>query len=156
MTTTSTPSSTSRSAARTTAAQRRLTAEEARLARALVRWLETGERPDDLFAADVFADVSLPLWRLQAVGPEETFALRTASHPFPGDVAIRGLDQTSRGFLIEFEERWEAEGQEWYCREMIHGQVTGDRITELSIYCTGDWDEAVQRRHATQVRLIRV
>jgi len=25
----------------------------------------------------------------------------------------------------------------------------------VSVYCTGDWDEAVQRRHADQVRLTR-
>jgi hypothetical protein len=33
--------------------------------------------------------------------------------------------------------------------------VSGGRITELASYCTGDWDEAVQQRHAQQVRLIR-
>jgi hypothetical protein len=133
-----------------------LTTEEARLAQVLVHWLETGERPDDLFSTDIFADLSLPQWRLQGVGPDEAFQLRAASHPFPGDVAVRGLDRTSRGFLMEFEERWETEGHEWYCREMIHCHVSGDRVTEVSIYCTGDWDEAVQRRHATQVRLTRV
>jgi hypothetical protein len=28
-------------------------------------------------------------------------------------------------------------------------------IVEMSIYCTGDWDEAKQREHADAVRLIR-
>lgn len=32
----------------------------------LIRWLETGTAPQSLFAPDVFADVSLPHWRLQA------------------------------------------------------------------------------------------
>jgi hypothetical protein len=129
--------------------------EIARLAETLVRWLETGDRPADLFAADVFADLSLPHWRLQGTGAPEVFGLRAASHPYPGEVTVRGLDRTARGFLIEFEERWYAEGQRWYCREMIHCHVAGDRITRLSVYCTGDWDEAVQHRHATQVHLSR-
>src|SRR5262249_62041630 len=90
--------------------QQGLTVEEVRLALVLVRRLVTGVRADGLFADDVFTDLSLPHWRRQAVGPDETFALRAASHPFPGDVAVRGLDRTSRGILIEFEERWEAGG----------------------------------------------
>jgi hypothetical protein len=132
-----------------------LQGEEARLARSLIGWLETGERPDDLFADDAFADLSLPQWRVQGEGPSELFDLRSASHPFPGEVSVRGLDRTSRGFLVEFEERWDAEGQRWYCREMAHCQVSGNRIGVLSVYCTGDWDEALQRRHAHEVRLTR-
>jgi hypothetical protein len=132
-----------------------LDGEEARLARTFVRWLETGDRPEDLFAEDVFVDFTLPQWRLQSEGAAEAFDLRAGSQPHPGDVTVRGLDRTSRGFLIEFEERWLAEGQAWYCREMVHGQVVGDRITTLSVYCTGDWDEATQRRHMEQVHLTR-
>jgi hypothetical protein len=133
----------------------RLEAEELRLVAALVQWLETGDRLQDLFADDVFADLSLPQWRLQCEGAGETFDLRAASHPYSGEVTVRGLDRTSRGFLIEFEERWDADGQRWYCREMIHCRVDGDRITTMSVYCTGDWDEAVQREHAEQVHLTR-
>ena len=129
--------------------------EDARLSERLVHWLETGEQPADLFADDVFADLSLPHWRLQGDGPAEAFGLRAASHPHPGQVTVRGLDSTSRGFLIEFEERWRAEGQSWYCRELIHCHLEAGRVTQLSVYCTGDWDEAVQQRHADQVRLSR-
>jgi hypothetical protein len=132
-----------------------LQGEEARLAAALVRWLETGDPSGRLFAEDVFTDLSLPRWRLQGEGPEETADLRAASHPFPGEVTVRSLDRTSRGFLVELEERWDAEGQRWYCRELFHCAVSGDRVTQLSVYCTGDWDEAVQQRHTEQVRLTR-
>lgn len=125
------------------------------LAATFVRWLETGVRPDDLFSEDVFADLSLPHWRVQASGPDAVFRLREDSHPCSGKVRIEALDQTSRGFLIQFEERWQAENQDWYCRELIHGVVTGGRISELAVYCTGDWDEELQQRHADQVRLLR-
>jgi hypothetical protein len=132
-----------------------LAQESKRLAGTLVRWLETGVRPDDLFADDVFLDLSLPQWRLQETTADGAFGIRDAEHPHPGQVRVEGLDQTSRGFLLRFDERWQAEGQTWYSRELIHCVVTGGRISELIVYCTGDWDAAVQRRHDEQVRLVR-
>ena len=122
-------------------------------------WSSPGSRPASgptaMFAEDVFTDLSLPHWRLQARAPTRAFHLREDDHPQLGEVRVEALDRTSRGFLLQFEERWEAEGQQWYCRELIHCVVTDGWISELVVYCTGDWDEAVQRRHAEQVRLIR-
>jgi hypothetical protein len=126
-----------------------------RLADALVGWLETGQRPDDLFTTDVLADLTVPHWRVQAIGDDATFALREDSHPHPGQVTVGLLERTASGFLIAFEERWEDAGQRWYCREMIHCTVDADRVSELTIHCGGDWDEARQRRHAEEVRLVR-
>jgi len=31
----------------------------------------------------------------------------------------------------------------------------GETIAEMSVYCTGDWDEARQFEHASAVKLIR-
>ena len=133
----------------------RLYDERARLSERLVQWLETGERPADLFADDVFVDLSLPHWRVQGRGPDTVFGIREGDHPYRGWVRVEALDRTARGFLIQFEERWTTEAQQWYCRELIHGIVRGGRISELAIYCTGDWDEAVQRAHAEDVTLLR-
>jgi hypothetical protein len=121
----------------------------------LIRFLETGSVADGLFAPDVFSDLSLPQWRVQATTAEGIFALRAGNHPFPGQVRVERLEQTAQGFTIEFEERWQHEGQRWYSREMIRADVVGGSIVELSIYCTGDWDEARQREHAEAVRLVR-
>ncbi len=126
------------------------------LAQELVTWLETGVRPDGMFSDDVFADLSLPQWRVQALGADAAFRLREDSHPFAGEVRVEALDRTSRGFLIQFEERWQADGQRWYCRELIHCVVTDGWITELDVFCTGDWDEATLQRHSDQVRLLRL
>lgn len=128
---------------------------ELRLAERVVRWLETGERVPDLFGEDLFVDLSLPHWRLQGEGGDAAFRLRESSHPHPGAVTVGLLEPTPRGFVMSFEERWEAEGQRWYCREMIHAAIRDDRIRRLDVYCTGDWDEDVQRRHRDQVRLVR-
>lgn len=121
----------------------------------LIRFLETGTAPTGLFAPHIFADLSLPHWRIQTATAEEILAVRAESHPFPGQVRVERVEQTDHGFSVEFEERWDHEGQRWYCREMIRADVVEDSIVEMSIYCTGDWDEAKQREHAQAVRLIR-
>lgn len=121
----------------------------------LIRFLETGSVPDGLFAPGVFCDLSLPQWRVQAGTAGDILALRAEGHPCPGQVRVERIEQTGHGFTIEFEERWGSGGQRWYCREMIRADVAGGSIVELSIYCTGDWDEARQREHAGAVQLIR-
>ncbi|GAA1956756.1 hypothetical protein GCM10009798_15170 [Nocardioides panacihumi] len=120
----------------------------------LIVWLETGAAPEDVFAPDCFVDLSLPHWRLQADTREDLFRIRRESHPFPGRVRVERVDHTDGGFVIAFEERWE-DGQAWYCREQIRADVVDGRITEVAVYCTGDWDEAVQARHADEVPLLR-
>jgi hypothetical protein len=121
----------------------------------LIRWLETGTARAGLFAPDLFLDLTLPQWRIQAATAEEAIAIRTEGHPSPGQVHVERVEQTGHGFTLEFEERWEQGGQHWYCREMIRADVVGETIVELSVYCTGDWDEAKQREHAEAVQLIR-
>jgi hypothetical protein len=121
----------------------------------LIRYLETGTAPQDLFAPDVFVDVSVPQWRLQTAGVRDILAVRAQSHPWPGRVRVERVETLKDGFTIEFEERWEHSGQRWYCREMIRADVHDGSIAEMSVYCTGDWDEARQREHAETVRLIR-
>jgi hypothetical protein len=64
-------------------------------------------------------------------------------------------DPTPDGFVFEFEERWNSEGQQWYAREMMRIEVTDGAIAELTVYCTGDWDQARQAEHTAAVTLIR-
>lgn len=122
----------------------------------LVEWLETGTAPAGLLAAGCFADLSLPRWRLQFGSGAATIAGRRDLHPYAGSVRVERVDRTASGFLIAFEERWRATGENWYCREQIAADVDeSGEITELRIYCTGDWDEQQQAEHATEVALLR-
>jgi hypothetical protein len=133
------------------------TSHDAKVAAArLIEFLETNEPPEGLFAPDVFVDLSLPQWRLQADTSADAVAIRTGGHPWVGQVHVERLDQTDSGFVLEFEERWtDDDGQHWYCREMIRADVVDDTIVDMAVYCTGDWDEATQREHAAAVRLLR-
>jgi hypothetical protein len=71
-------------------------------------------------------------------------------------VAIGAAVYHLTSIRFEFEERWtDANGESWYAREMLRATVSDGRITEASIYCTGDWDQARQSEHAQEVTLLR-
>jgi len=38
---------------------------------------------------------------------------------------------------------------------LIRADIADGSISELSVYCTGDWDSARVARHANEVALIR-
>lgn len=125
------------------------------IAKRLIEFLETGQPPAGLFAPDVFLDFTPPLWRLQAQGIEDVTSLRLSGHPGKGEVSSWRCDATARGFVLEVEERWVADGRAWYCRELMRADVDGDRITAISVYCTGDWTAERCAQHAREVRLLR-
>ncbi|MFL6164249.1 MAG: hypothetical protein ACJ74U_18765 [Jatrophihabitantaceae bacterium] len=125
------------------------------LADKFITFLETGDSPVGLWTADVFCDFTMPQWRLQARGIEEVTALRKHGHPGPGRVPRSRFDATATGFVLEVEEEWEQDGKSWYCRELFRADIADGAISEISVYCTGDWDSELRARHAATVQLIR-
>ena len=126
-----------------------------RLAADFIHFLETGEVAEDLFAPDVFSDITLPTWRLQASDVASLRALRQHSHPQPGRVPQHRLDLFDGGFVIEFTEAWDGDGGQWTSREIARVDVRNGRIAALSLYCTGDWSPARIAEHAEAVILPR-
>jgi hypothetical protein len=125
------------------------------LAEKFIEFLETNEAPDGLFAPDVFLDFTMPTWRLQASGRNDCVALRRAGHPGSGTVPRWRFDPTPTGFVLEFEEAWDAHGEHWTAREMCRADISEDGITQFAVYCTGDWSAAQRADHAAAVTLIR-
>ncbi|HWF14943.1 MAG TPA: hypothetical protein VG244_02060 [Acidimicrobiales bacterium] len=125
------------------------------LAAMLIDFLETGVPPEGLFTADAFCDFTLPQWRLQFEGVENIVRGRAAGHPSPGRVPRSRLDATPTGFVLEVEEEWDQDGESWYCRELFRADVADGAISQLSVYCTGDWDQALVERHRQMVELLR-
>jgi len=77
-------------------------------------------------------------------------------HGQPGSVRLEKVMATVHGWAIELEERWEDGGQQWYCREGFIAELDQrGRIVDLTLYCTGDWDEARVAEHARAVELLR-
>jgi len=133
------------------------TDEITRCVRGLLAFLESSgaDVAPNLFADDVFVDFTSPTWRLQTQGVAGVVGLRQGGHPWPGRVPRSRVDRTTTGFVIEVEETWEAGGDTWYCRELMRADVTDGAISEISIYCTGDWDSARVAEHAAAETLIR-
>lgn len=125
------------------------------LVRKLVDWLETTHLADGLFTEDVFVDFTSPQWRQQAQGRDGVRAIRGYGHPGPGRVPRLRYDPTPTGFVLEWEETWSDAAGHWYCREMMRAEVRDGAIAEMSVYCTGDWNQALVARHAREVHLIR-
>jgi hypothetical protein len=125
------------------------------LAGQFIAFLETGTPAAGLFTSDVFVDFTMPQWRLQAQGARDVVGLRLHGHPAPGRVPRSRFDATATGFVLEVEEQWEHDGQSWYCRELFRADVSDGAISQLSVYCTGDWDSELVARHAATVLLIR-
>jgi hypothetical protein len=129
--------------------------EAQQLAEKLVEFLETGESAPDLFASDVFLDLTLPRWRIQAQGIAQLVAVRREGGHVRGRIPRWRCDPTETGFVLEFEERWHHAGDDWYARELARVEVKAGAIAALSVYCTGDWDSAREAEHAREVRMLR-
>ncbi|HKS51916.1 MAG TPA: hypothetical protein VJS67_08605 [Pseudonocardiaceae bacterium] len=127
------------------------TAVIADLSAKMITFLETGCAPEGLFHPDALLDVSVPTWRVQARGVEDLIRVRKDSHPWLGTVTATRQDPMPNGFVLEAEERWQHDGQHWYCREMLRADVSDGRIGALTVYCTGDWDEARQQEFVRSI-----
>jgi hypothetical protein len=125
------------------------------LAAKFIAFLETGVPPEGLFTSDAFCDFTMPQWRLQFQGVEGIVRGRMAGHPSPGRVPRSRFDATATGFVLEVEEEWDQDGDSWYCRELFRADVSDGAISELSVYCTGDWDRDRVARHRSTVELLR-
>jgi hypothetical protein len=125
-----------------------------RLAGDLNRCFETLEAPPDLFADDVFCDLLPPFWRFQLEGRDAFVEqLRAIAH---GSITSRVLRviPTSDGFVLEHEETQsgppaESARRVWICR------VDDDRISEVTCYCNGGWDDELRARHAAEAPMLR-
>jgi hypothetical protein len=97
----------------------------------------------------------MPKWRLQAEGINAVVALRKSGHPGQGKVHRWRCDATDSGFVLEVEELWNQDGEDWYCRELVRADAREGAIAALSVYCTGDWNAEHRAKHAASITLIR-
>jgi hypothetical protein len=125
-----------------------------RLSVAFNRCFETLEAGEDVFAEDVFADLYPPFWRFQLQG-RATFAaqLRAICEGEPTSRILRVVP-TATGFVMEHEEtqrgdRTEVARKLWLC------EVRDGRITEVTGYCNGGWDDELRARHAAEAPMLR-
>jgi ketosteroid isomerase-like protein len=115
---------------------------------------ETLHAGEDVFAEDVFADLHPPFWRFQLQGRAAFAAqLRAICEGEPSSRILRVVP-TATGFVMEHEETQRGERTEvarrlWLC------EVRDGRITEVTGYCNGGWDDALRARHAAEAPMLR-
>jgi hypothetical protein len=122
-----------------------------RLATALNRCFETFTADVDTFAADAFFDLLPPFWRFQLNGPEAFLAqLRTVARG-ASTARILRVVPTASGFVLEHEET-QADA---VARRVLLCDVRDGRITDVLVYCNGEWDAALRARHAAEAPMLR-
>jgi len=111
---------------------------------------------DDLFAPDTFFDLLPPLWRFQIQAPGESFAAQLASiAEGPAEIEVIRTVPTATGFVTEHVETHHAPDGDLIARRLHLCEVTDGRISAVTTYCNGGWDDELRTRHAAEAPMIR-
>jgi ketosteroid isomerase-like protein len=109
----------------------------------------------DVLTDDVFLDGHPPLWRFQLRGRDAFAAWLQDYSPDGADVTVVRTIPTASGFVTELVGRHQEDGQEMTDRKIVLCEVRGNRISELTVYCSGDWDADLRARHAAEAPILR-
>jgi ketosteroid isomerase-like protein len=127
-----------------------------RLAAAFHRCFSHFEAADGLFADDTFFDLLPPLWRFQIEGPGAAFAAQLQSiAEGPVDIDVVRTVPTTTGFVTEHVETQHTPAGVMTARRIHLCEVTDGRITAVTTYCNGGWDDELRTRHAAEAPMIR-
>ena len=111
---------------------------------------------DDVFAEDTFFDLLPPFWRFQQQGPGEVFTRQLASiADGPVDIDVVRTVPTATGFVTEHIETQHTSTGPLTARRIHLCEVVDDRITSVTTYCNGGWDDERRARHAAEAPMIR-
>ena len=125
-----------------------------KVAERFVRFVETNE-PDGLLADDVFADINVPEWRFQMQGAGDVVAWLKGELPDGSRVASWRSDPTASGVVVEVEQRYDREGIEIMSRNLHRLEVRDGKVTEWTMYCTGEWSPELRERQAREAPMIK-
>ena len=127
-----------------------------RLSAGLHRCFSDFDAGDDLFAEDAFFDLLPPMWRFQLQGPGATFAeqLRSIAEG-PVEVEVLRTVPTATGFVTEHVETQHTPDGVRTARRLHLCEVRDGRITAVTTYCNGGWDDELRARHAAEAPMIR-
>jgi hypothetical protein len=117
--------------------------------------LETLVVSEDVIAPDAFFDLNMPVWRFQLQGAAALEAQLRGISQGPSRVDILRTVPTATGFVQEHEEHTIVDGQDLSARRLVLCEVRDARITEVVIYCTGEWDDELRARHAAEAPMLR-
>jgi hypothetical protein len=126
-----------------------------RLSSRFAETLETLVVGEDVVAPDAFFDLNMPVWRFQLRGPAAMQAQLRKISQGPSRVDILRTVPTAIGFVQEHEEHVDVDGRHVSARRLVLCEVRDGRITEVVVYCTGEWDDDLRARHAVEAPMLR-
>lgn len=128
-----------------------------RLSRRFHDAFRTFDAGEDAFADDAFFDLNMPVWRFQLQGRLAFAAQLRKLAEGGGDVRVDVMRTvpTVSGFVTEHEEHQNVNGHDLSARRLWICEVRDGRIAEVVGYCSGEWDEELRARHATEAPMIR-
>jgi ketosteroid isomerase-like protein len=109
----------------------------------------------DAFTDDVFLDGHPPEWRFQLQGRAALASWLRDYAPDGVETTVVRTIPTASGFVTEFVGRHQEDGALMTDRKILLCDVRDGRIAELTIYCSGDWDEQLRERHRAETTLLR-
>jgi hypothetical protein len=115
----------------------------------------TFEAGEDAFTPDAFFDLNMPEWRFQLQGREAFAAQLERINEGPSRVEILRTVPTASGFVAEHVEHQDVYGEDHSARRLVLCEVVRGRIAEVTVYCTGEWDDELRARHAAEAPMIR-
>ena len=125
-----------------------------RLSESLAQVFRTAD-VGEVFTDDVFLDGHPPLWRFQLQGIDD---FRTWLQGYVGDgraVEVVRTLATESGFVTEHTEASDTDRGLITGRELILCEVRDGRISELAVFCNGEWDAALRERHVAEAPMLR-
>ena len=108
-----------------------------------------------VFTEDFFFDGHPPLWRFQLEGRDVFAAWLNGYSPDGTDITVVRAVPTVSGFVTEMVGEHLEDGAVMTDRKILLCEVRDGRISELTMYCSGDWDEELRTRHAAETTLLR-
>ncbi len=126
-----------------------------RLSAALAEAFRTGV-PGDLFTNDFFLDGHPPFWWFQVEGLDAFTSWLEGYVAHGGEVTVLRTTTTDEGFLAEHLTSEDVPDRGLLTARRLHICVVRDgRIAEMTVYCSGDWDEALRVRHDSESTISR-
>lgn len=111
---------------------------------------------DSLFADDAFFDLLPPLWRFQFEGPGAAFAAQLQSIAEGAvEIEIVRTVPTVSGFVTEHVETQHTPKGDMTARRIHLCDVVDGRISAVTTYCNGGWDDELRARHAAEAPMVR-
>jgi hypothetical protein len=116
---------------------------------------QTFEAGEDAFTPELFCDLNMPEWRFHLQGRDAFAAQLERINEGPSRVEVLRTVPTASGFVTEHVEHQDVDGEDHSARRLVLCEVVRGRIAEVTVYCTGEWDDELRARHAAEAPMIR-